>query len=82
MAIFGKNGLWAAALYIGTIFALYGTKRVAFKDSKEIEAIATIAARKAKTDPGEYRAAAIRQRFKVDPSEEFKKAFTEKKYIR
>ena len=82
MAIFGKNGLFAFGLYGVTLFALYGFKQVAFTDNKDVQAISSIAARKRKVDPGEYRAAAIRQKFKSDPSPEFKKAFTEKKYIR
>ena len=46
MAIFGKNGAWAAALYLGTLFALYGQKNAGFKDDKEVQEIVSIVARK------------------------------------
>jgi len=82
MAIFGQNGLWAAALYFGTIFALYGTKRVNFEDSKEIDQLPVIRARKAKQDPAEYRQQMLGQQFKKELTEEFKKSYGEKKYIR
>jgi len=82
MAIFGKHGLYAFGLYVATLFALYGTKQVAFKDNDEVKRIASIAAREAKTDPAEFRAGMLRQKFKTDPSAEFQKAYGEKKYIR
>ena len=50
MAILGKTGLYGAALYLGILFAIYGQKDVSFKDSKEVDAIATIVMRKGKPD--------------------------------
>jgi hypothetical protein len=82
MAIFGKNGLYALGLYVGTLWALYGMKEVAFKDNDEVKRIASVAARAAKTPVAEYRAQMLRTKFKTDPSAEFQKAYAEKKYIR
>ena len=48
MAIFGKNGLQAAALYLATLWAVYGQKNAGFKKGEE-EAIVAIASRKNKT---------------------------------
>ena len=48
MAVLGKTGLYGAALYLGILFAIYGQKNVSFKDSKEVDAIATIVMRKGK----------------------------------
>ena len=50
MAVFGKNGLYAAGLYFAALFAVYGQKKTGFKDDKEIDAIAILVARKAKPD--------------------------------
>ena len=36
MAIFGKNGLWAAGLSVAALWALYGTKLSGFKDQAAI----------------------------------------------
>jgi len=82
MAIFGKHGLYAFGLYVATLFALYGTKQVAFKDNDDVKRISSIAARAANADPAEFRRAALAQKFKTDPSAEFQKAYGEKKYIR
>jgi hypothetical protein len=82
MAIFGKNGLYALGLYVGTLWALYGMKEVAFKDNDEVKRIASVAARAGKADIGEYRRQALSQKFKTDPGAEFRKAYGEKKYIR
>ena len=38
MAIFGKNGLWAAGLSVAALWALYGTKLSGFKDQAAIDA--------------------------------------------
>ena len=38
MAIFGKNGLWAAGLSAAALWALYGTKLSGFKDQAAIDA--------------------------------------------
>jgi len=48
MAIFGKNGLQAAALYLGTLWAVYSTRNAGFKKGEE-EKIVAIASRKNKT---------------------------------
>ena len=48
MAIFGKQGLEAAALYLASLWALYGMKDAGFKD-KEIDQIVSIASRKNQT---------------------------------
>ena len=53
MAILGKNGLYAGALYLAALFGLYGMKNVSFKDSKEIDAIQIIVARKGKPKKGD-----------------------------
>ena len=50
MAILGKTGLYGAALYLATLFAIYGQKNVSFKDSKEVDLIQTLVLRKAKLD--------------------------------
>ena len=47
MAIFGKNGLQAAALYLGTLWAVYSTRNAGFKKGEE-EKIVAIASRKNK----------------------------------
>ena len=49
MAIFGKTGLQAAALYLATLWALYGQKDAGFKKGEE-ENIVSIASRKNKKD--------------------------------
>ena len=46
MAVLGKNGLWALAIDLAVIFALYRQKAVVFKDDKAIDEIAKIAFRK------------------------------------
>ena len=64
MAILGKNGLYAGALYLAALYALYGMKNVSFKDSKEIDAIQIIVARKGKPKKGDianYRAQKLKQ---------------------
>ena len=48
MAIFGKNGLQAAALYLATLWAVYSTRDAGFKKGEEEEIVA-IASRKNKT---------------------------------
>ena len=45
MAIFGRQGLEAAVLYLATVWALYGMKDAGFKD-KEVDEIVNIASRK------------------------------------
>ncbi len=50
MPILGKNGLWAAGLYLATIWGLYGQKDAGFKDKKELEAVENVAARKRVAD--------------------------------
>ena len=45
MAIFGKNGLQAAALYLATLWAVYGQKDAGFKKDEE-KRIVAIASRK------------------------------------
>ena len=39
MAIFGKQGLQAAALYLAVIWATYGQSRAGWKDKAEMEGI-------------------------------------------
>jgi len=46
MAIFGKSGLSAAAMYVVLLYALYGTKNSGFRDSDEIDAIGILTVRK------------------------------------
>ena len=83
MAIFGKNGLYAFGLYFATLFALYGTKEVAFEDNDAVKRIASVAARAGKVDVGEYRREVYASsKFKSEPTAEFKKVYEEKKYIR
>ena len=60
MAIFGKNGLYAAALYIGGIWLLYGRKSASFKDTKEIDNLPSVKFRK--TEPSKSQVAAYRRR--------------------
>ena len=47
MAIFGKQGLQAAALYLAVIWATYGQSRAGWKDKAEMENITLILDRKA-----------------------------------
>ena len=70
MAILGKNGLYAGALYLAVLFGLYGMKDTSFKDSKEIDALEIILARKGKPDKaaiGKLRAGRLEQLLKSDP---------------
>ena len=60
MTIFGKNGLWAAGLYVGTLYALYGQKQAGFAKSEDVDAIDIVAARKNKTPAADYRANKLR----------------------
>ena len=53
MAILGKNGLFAGAMYLAALFGLYGMKNVSFKDSKEIDAMDIIVNRKGKPSKSE-----------------------------
>lgn len=46
MAIFGKNGAWAAALYLATMWGVYGMKNAGFKNDKELQAISQLIGRK------------------------------------
>ena len=50
MAIFGKNGLWAAALYLAAIWGLYGQADAGFHDpdgwEKDLESIEQLVDRK------------------------------------
>ena len=59
------NGLYALGLYFAALFAVYGRKQTGFKDSKEIDAIGILVARKAKPDKaaiGSYRTAILQTR--------------------
>ena len=46
MAIFGKQGLQAGALYLAIIWATYGQKKAGFKDKAEMNAIIELSERK------------------------------------
>ena len=50
MAILGKNGLWAAALYLAAVWGLYGQKDAGFHDpdgwEKDLESIEQLVDRK------------------------------------
>ena len=46
MAIFGQNGLSAAAIYLATIFALYRQKQAGFPDKASLAKVANIISRK------------------------------------
>jgi len=56
MAILGKNGLFAGAIYLAALFGLYGMKNVSFKDSKEVDALEIIVARKKKPSKEQIKA--------------------------
>ena len=47
MAIFGKQGLQAGALYLAIMWATYGQKKAGFKDKAEMNAIVELSGRKA-----------------------------------
>ena len=89
MAIFGKNGLWAAAIYLGSLVAVYNRKKVTYKDDKEIDALPSVAFRKSlKGKSKSEKESAVRaERAKKYPtgkdySPEFKKAYEEAKWAR
>lgn len=46
MAIFGMNGLYAAGLYFGLVFAVYSTRSSGFKNSAQMDSWWRIAQRK------------------------------------
>ena len=46
MAIFGKQGLQAAALYLAVIWATYAQKKAGFKDKAEYQAVWQVVDRK------------------------------------
>ena len=46
MAIFGRQGLEAAALYLATLWAVYGMKNAGFKDQADIDKIVPLVSRK------------------------------------
>ena len=57
--------MYALGLYFAALFAVYGQKQTGFKDSKEIDAIGILVARKAKPDKaavGQYRQAILQSR--------------------
>ena len=52
MAIFGQNGLSAAALYVATLFALYGQKNAGFPNKAALSQIQSIMDRKSAAKSG------------------------------
>ena len=52
MAIFGRQGLEAAALYLATLWAVYGMKNAGFKDQADIDKIVTLVSRKNRAGAG------------------------------
>ena len=62
MAIFGKQGLQAGALYLAIIWATYGQKKAGFASNAEMNAIVELSQRKTlagkKLKGKEYKAAA------------------------
>ena len=70
MAILGKNGLFAGAIYLAALFGLYGMKNVSFKDSKEIDAMDIIVQRKGRPSKEQIkalRAGNIQKLYKTNP---------------
>ena len=60
MAIFGKNGLEAAAMYLAILWAVYGQKDAGFADKAEFDKIEAIAFRKQYADStGDKKAALL-----------------------
>ena len=88
MAIFGMNGLYAAALYFGGIFLLYGTKNSGFVNVAEMEDWWRVKARKAAAqaggDPSGIKAAYAEERQKVARAlgDKTPKGFVEKQWAR
>ena len=89
MAIFGMNGLWAAAFYFGGLFALYGQRNAGFKDKEDMERFWRIEGRKAialeKGDvPGIKRATqeARQERAKIFSKVSGIKGFTTREFLR
>jgi len=62
MAIFGKQGLQAGALYLAVMWATYGQKKAGFTSAAEVNAIIELSERKALASKSlkgkEYKAAA------------------------
>ena len=88
MAIFGMNGLWAAAIYFGGLFALYGTKNSGFESATEMEDWWRVKARKAAAqaggDPSGIKAAYAEERQKVARAlgDKTPKGFVQKQWAR
>ena len=87
MAIFGMNGLYAAALYFVGLFALYGTRDAGFKTKTEMEDWWRIKARKAAArasgDPSQVKQAYRAERAKQ--AQGFKEpvaGFQQKEWVR
>ena len=88
MAIFGMNGLYAAALYFVGLFALYGTKNSGFESATEMEDWWRVKARKAAAqaggDPSGIKAAYAEERQKVARAlgDKTPKGFVQKQWAR
>ena len=92
MAIFGKNGLWAATIYVASLLAVYNREKVTYKDDKEIDGEDIIAFRKSLKGQSKTQKEAMLKAYRTkaftskaagqDLSPEFKKAYTEAKWAR
>ena len=84
----GKNGLWAGAILIGSLYFLYDGKNTSFKDSKEIKQIEIIAFRKTKPKKdavGKYRAkvlSSLSAEQAKDLGKEYVTAYGKKTWVR
>ena len=89
----GTNILYGTGLYLAAIWALYGQKKITFKDQKEIDQLANIVLRKGIKDKKGFKAARERRfgeftsskRFEgqdVKDWKEFREAYEKKQWVR
>ena len=89
----GTNILYGTGLYLAAIWALYGQKKITFKDQKEIDQLANIVLRKGIKGKDGFKAAR-QQRFRAFTSgkrfegqdtkdwKEFQEAYEKKQWVR
>ena len=82
MAIFGKNGLWAAGLSVAALWALYGRKNAGFKDADAVKVVKAAFRTKGQSvaDARAAQLSGLSDKYKITP--EFKAKFEKQTYVR